>query len=666
MAQYQAGLINVENGSQVVTGDGTAFLANTRAGDLFRALGAAVHYTVGEVLDDSQLKLTGNFLQDSLTGAPYTISRDFTPLMSLPELFHGDYDVLAYLTEALRRIDTYVGTYGLLGAESPIPVPPDAVNDYMLVTSGGVYSWVPKAAETLTTAERLAASGIWYGTQAELDSLSPDLKKTAAEWLASGTGYFEFHVFAQAVSAEGVFIVAGVAAALNLSANVPTILGQYLLAGASAPLSLSAGAPTVIVVSVGVITVVAVAADMALSANAPNALINRLVDGPTAEMALSGGVSAVTIVSVGVISTEAETASIALFANTPSVLAHRLTVGETIDMALSSGAPVVTIVPAAVVTVAAVAADLAVTAGTPGAQRTLLVTGSTADIALGAGNPTVARTLLAFGETANMQLFSGIPSVLRLLGVAGSTANMPLIAAVPTVAVVASAPAQVTGLTVVNTTPQLKADWPAVSGATTYDLYYRYGAAPTTSVYDGVITGITEAQRVAGYVINGPLTAGTEGNVSTYTSVCVRAVNAGVPGLLSAAAAAAAAAAALVVTTLNSFSPVSSFPLRVEYAGDEWDLVTSTSRTLDLKAGLITCEMTWNNDEGDDGIEAFSHLVIDGVVVQTHVLTASCSYNNTTYTGMHTVRFDAGTYCEYGGNSGQTDITAISIPVNSL
>lgn len=60
-----------------------------------------------------------------------------------------------------------------------------------LPTSGAV---------TLTPAERLAASGIWYGTQEEYDALDPALMKSLEDWLTSGTGYFEFHILPSTVA----------------------------------------------------------------------------------------------------------------------------------------------------------------------------------------------------------------------------------------------------------------------------------------------------------------------------------------------------------------------------------------------------------------------------------------------------------------------------------
>lgn len=65
-----------------------------------------------------------------------------------------------------------------------------------------------------------------------------------------------------------------------------------------------------------------------------------------------------------------------------------------------------------------------------------------------------------------------------------------------------------------NDPPPLTATWGAVGGATSYNLYYRAGSAPTTSTYDGLVTGVTSP-----YTVSSGLSGGT-----TY-HVGVTAVN---------------------------------------------------------------------------------------------------------------------------------------------
>ena len=162
MAQYKEGTVDIQKDSQLVTGVGTAFLSNVQVGNLFKVSGSRPHYMVGEVLSDDQLMLTGQYLQESVTGVAYSISRDFTPALSLLELSPGDYDVLALITESLRRIDSYVGTLALI-AGGNLPVLPDLDNDYVLISLAGQYTWQLRTdlvTSELTPAERAAAGEI--------------------------------------------------------------------------------------------------------------------------------------------------------------------------------------------------------------------------------------------------------------------------------------------------------------------------------------------------------------------------------------------------------------------------------------------------------------------------------------------------------------------------
>lgn len=159
MAQYKEGTVDIEKGTQFVRGYGTNWLLNVEPGQLFRLVGAKVHYIVGDVVADDLLLLTGNFLQDDVLAGAYIISRDFTQNLSLIELYTGDYEVLALITESFRRIDSYVGTLALI-AGGNLPALPDLEHDYVLMSAGGVYTWQLRTALVTaepTPAERAAA-----------------------------------------------------------------------------------------------------------------------------------------------------------------------------------------------------------------------------------------------------------------------------------------------------------------------------------------------------------------------------------------------------------------------------------------------------------------------------------------------------------------------------
>lgn len=82
--RYETGTISVTNGSPTVTGSGTTWSTNLKAGD-FIHLGAAdeidpeeVWYEIDTVDSNTQVTLTTNFAETTLSGQPYTARQTFT------------------------------------------------------------------------------------------------------------------------------------------------------------------------------------------------------------------------------------------------------------------------------------------------------------------------------------------------------------------------------------------------------------------------------------------------------------------------------------------------------------------------------------------------------------------------------------------------------------
>lgn len=74
-ADYAAGTVSVTNGSAVVTGAGTAWLANVDAGMLLRVGGAGRYYVVESVDADGQVTLTDAYEGVTAAGAAYALTR---------------------------------------------------------------------------------------------------------------------------------------------------------------------------------------------------------------------------------------------------------------------------------------------------------------------------------------------------------------------------------------------------------------------------------------------------------------------------------------------------------------------------------------------------------------------------------------------------------------
>lgn len=108
MSQYNTGTANVTNGSSVITGLSTVWLANISAGDVFTVANSGVMYIVASVSSDTGLRLSAPYTGVTLTNAYYTIVRDFTPRLQLPYPSHGDQDTASIVKDALLKLDNAV------------------------------------------------------------------------------------------------------------------------------------------------------------------------------------------------------------------------------------------------------------------------------------------------------------------------------------------------------------------------------------------------------------------------------------------------------------------------------------------------------------------------------------------------------------------------------
>ena len=105
MSQYQTGTVDVAAASQTVDGTSTLWLANVAIGDLFKVTGYDAHYTVANIVSDTELTLNAGWAGSTLFGHTYQIVRDFTPIYNIPEIWVGDKDWPYHLTQGLRIID---------------------------------------------------------------------------------------------------------------------------------------------------------------------------------------------------------------------------------------------------------------------------------------------------------------------------------------------------------------------------------------------------------------------------------------------------------------------------------------------------------------------------------------------------------------------------------
>jgi hypothetical protein len=92
MSQYRTGTVAVTNGSQTVTGTGTAWLASITQGMCFAPTGDNASYQISQVVSDGSLTLSAPYGGTTRSGAAYAITKGFTPIMGFPIFEPGDID----------------------------------------------------------------------------------------------------------------------------------------------------------------------------------------------------------------------------------------------------------------------------------------------------------------------------------------------------------------------------------------------------------------------------------------------------------------------------------------------------------------------------------------------------------------------------------------------
>ncbi|MEE8597796.1 MAG: hypothetical protein V3T09_08320 [bacterium] len=113
MGQYYVGLVDVDNSSQIVIGVGTLWNNEIKVGDIFGLQDNASYYIVGNVDSDTQITLTANYAGITQAGVTYYITRDFTPIYSLPYPTQGDVQTATIVGEMTRKVDSLAWSVGV-------------------------------------------------------------------------------------------------------------------------------------------------------------------------------------------------------------------------------------------------------------------------------------------------------------------------------------------------------------------------------------------------------------------------------------------------------------------------------------------------------------------------------------------------------------------------
>ncbi len=98
--QYKVGTVTVTNGSNIITGSGTAWTTNVLSMNAFMIQEAnAPIYTVLAVDSDTQVRISVPYVGTSGSGKAYAIQRSFDPLYGMPRPSAGDFGLPAMISK---------------------------------------------------------------------------------------------------------------------------------------------------------------------------------------------------------------------------------------------------------------------------------------------------------------------------------------------------------------------------------------------------------------------------------------------------------------------------------------------------------------------------------------------------------------------------------------
>ena len=135
--QYKTGTVSVTNGSQIVTGSGTLWLANVVVGALFTVQGDNVTYTIASVDTDLQITLNANYGGVTGSGKTYAAHRDFTS-GSIPLLSNNDIETGTIFSRAMSQVQDLINASGGNGIVDNSTSTQLTLSDTDAVFGGGV------------------------------------------------------------------------------------------------------------------------------------------------------------------------------------------------------------------------------------------------------------------------------------------------------------------------------------------------------------------------------------------------------------------------------------------------------------------------------------------------------------------------------------------------
>lgn len=103
--KYSEGTVSLEGGKTLVTGQGTHWRDNVKAGDVFILDAFLIAVQIAQVIDDTRLRLARpvpGLPEQIYSGMSYLISADFTPHFDMPYPNPGDLDTAELYNRAIK------------------------------------------------------------------------------------------------------------------------------------------------------------------------------------------------------------------------------------------------------------------------------------------------------------------------------------------------------------------------------------------------------------------------------------------------------------------------------------------------------------------------------------------------------------------------------------
>jgi hypothetical protein len=186
MAQYKTGSVTVENGSNVITGNGTVWLTNATVGDWFKVDDRSAIYQIAVINSNTEIELTVNYAEADGSGLSYCIVRDFAPIYDTPLIFKGDIDWPDIYRRAINNLEEVIN-----GIEPDTNI----ISGHMTIlnpSTGNFIAWRAPFACTVTAVYgyRVGGTGTTINARknGSYNHLASALSLTSTDtWMSGGT-----------------------------------------------------------------------------------------------------------------------------------------------------------------------------------------------------------------------------------------------------------------------------------------------------------------------------------------------------------------------------------------------------------------------------------------------------------------------------------------------